>query len=69
MKNTGYVVHLTTKLGRTTSYVKDDDGWTQVRPTGLVRTGITAEQLLSRTYCRHWQATSRVSASEWNVGD
>ena len=47
MKNTGYVIHLTTKLGRTTSYLKDDDGWTQIRPTGLVRTGITAEQLLS----------------------
>jgi hypothetical protein len=47
MKNTGYVIHLTTKPGRTTSYVKDDDGWTQIRPTSLVSTKITAERLLS----------------------
>jgi hypothetical protein len=63
MKNTGYLIHLTTKLGRTTSYVKDDDGWTQIcQPVWLAPK--SRQSSCCRTYCRHSQATSRASASE-----
>jgi len=44
--NTDYVICITTKRGRTWSYVKEDNGWTQTAPTGIVRR-LSAEQLLS----------------------
>ena len=46
VKNTDYVIRITTKRGRAWSYLKDDNGWTQNAPTGVVRR-MTAEQLLS----------------------
>ena len=46
MKNTDYIIHITTKHGRTWSYLKEDNGWTQTAPTGIVRQ-LSAEQLLS----------------------
>jgi hypothetical protein len=46
MKNTEYVVHIITKHGRTWSYLKEGNGWTQTALTGRVR-GLDAEQLLS----------------------
>ena len=44
--NTDYVIRITTKHGRTYSYLKEDHGWTQTSPTGVVRR-LSAEQLLS----------------------
>jgi hypothetical protein len=44
--NTDYVIRITTKHGRTWSYLKEGNGWTQTAPTGRVR-GLSAEQLLS----------------------
>jgi hypothetical protein len=44
--NADYVILVTTKHGRTWRYAKEDDGWTQTAPTGLVRR-LSAEQLLS----------------------
>jgi len=44
--NTDYVVQITTTRGRTWSYLKTDEGWTQAAPTGVVRR-LSAEQLLS----------------------
>ena len=46
MRNTDYVIHITTKHGRTWSYLKEDDGWTQTGPTGQVHL-LSAEQLVS----------------------
>ena len=46
MRNTDYIIRITTKRGRAWSYLKDDNGWTQTAPTGVVRR-MTAEQLLS----------------------
>lgn len=46
MRNTDYVIRITTRRGRAWSYRKDEDGWTQTAPTGVVRP-MTAEQLLS----------------------
>lgn len=46
MKNTDYLIYITTKHGRTWKYLKDGKGWTQTTPTGVVRR-LTAEQLLS----------------------
>ncbi len=46
MRNIDYVIHITTKHGRTWSYRKEDDDWTQTGPTGRVRR-LSAEQLLS----------------------
>jgi len=46
MKNTDYIIHITTKQGRTWSYLKEDNGWTQTAPTGIVRR-LSAEQSLS----------------------
>jgi hypothetical protein len=60
--NTDYVIRITTKRGRTWSYLKESS-WTQTAPTGRVRV-LSAEQLLSRLL----QATSRASASWWNRG-
>lgn len=46
MRNTAYVIHITTKRGRSWSYLKEDNGWTQTGPTGRVHR-LSAEQLLS----------------------
>lgn len=46
MKNTDYVIRIATKRGRSWTYLKEADGWTQTTPTGVVRR-MTAEQLLS----------------------
>jgi hypothetical protein len=46
MRNSDYVIRITTKRGRAWSYLKEDNGWTQTAPTGVVRR-MTAEQLLS----------------------
>jgi hypothetical protein len=46
MKNTDYVIYVTTKHGQTYRYSKEDNGWTQTAPTGRVRR-LSAEQLLS----------------------
>jgi len=46
MRNTDYVIRITTKRGRAWSYVKDENGWTQTTPTGVIRR-MTAEQLVS----------------------
>ena len=46
MRNAAYVIHVRTKSGRTWSYHKKDDGWTQTGPTGRVHQ-LSAEQLLS----------------------
>jgi hypothetical protein len=46
MKNTDYVILMTTKRGRTYKYLKENYGWTQTAPTKKVRR-CSAEQLLS----------------------
>jgi hypothetical protein len=46
MKNTDCVIYITTKRGYTQTYLKDNNGWTQTSPNGIVRR-MTAEQLLS----------------------
>ena len=46
MKNTDYVIYVTTKRGRTWKYLKHGSGWTQTAPTGILRR-LSAEQLLS----------------------
>jgi len=46
MKNTDCVIYITTKRGYTQIYRKDNNGWTQTSPNGVVRR-MTAEQLLS----------------------
>jgi len=46
MKNTDCLIHITTKRGYTQTYCKDNNGWTQTSPNGIVRR-MTAEQLLS----------------------
>jgi len=46
MKNTDYVIHITTKNGRRWRYLKEGSDWTQTAPTGIVRR-LSAEQLLS----------------------
>lgn len=46
MKNTDCVIYITTKRGRTWSYLKENNGWTQTGPTGIVHR-LSAEQLLS----------------------
>ena len=46
MKNTDYVIYVTTKHGQTYRYSKEDNGWTQTTPIGRVRR-LSAEQLLS----------------------
>ena len=47
MKNTDYVIYITTKHGQTYRYLKEEkNGWTQTAPTGRVRR-LSAEQLLS----------------------
>jgi len=44
--NTDYVIHIETKHGRTWSYLREDDGWTQTAPTGIVRQ-LSGDPLLS----------------------
>jgi hypothetical protein len=44
--NTDYMIYITTKHGRTWSYLKVNNGWTQTGPTGRVHQ-LSAEQLLS----------------------
>jgi hypothetical protein len=46
MKNTDYLIHITTKHGRKWRYLKEGSDWTQTAPTGIVRR-LSAEQLLS----------------------
>ena len=46
MKNTDCVIYITTKRGYAQIYRKDNIGWTQTGPNGIVRR-MTAEQLLS----------------------
>ncbi len=46
MRNSDYIIRITTKRGRAWSYRKENDGWTQTAPTGVIRR-MTAEQLLS----------------------
>lgn len=46
MKNTDCVIYITTKRGRTWSYLKENNGWTQTGPTGIVHR-LSAEQRLS----------------------
>jgi len=46
VRNTDYVIYITTKRGRAWRYLKEDDGWTQTGPTGRVHR-LSAEQLLS----------------------
>jgi hypothetical protein len=57
--NTDYVIHVTTKNGRTWSYRKEDNGWSQAAPTGIVRQ-LSGDQLLSHLLPPHSPATSRV---------
>lgn len=46
MRNDDYVIRILTKNGRTWTYLKEGNGWTQTGPTGRVHR-LTAEQLLS----------------------
>jgi hypothetical protein len=46
VRNADYVIRITTKHGRTWSYLIADNGWTQTGPTGRVHR-LSAEQLLS----------------------
>jgi hypothetical protein len=46
MRNSDYVIRITTERSRAWSYLNEDEGWTQTAPTGVVRR-MTAEQLLS----------------------
>ncbi|HEV2045092.1 MAG TPA: hypothetical protein VGQ95_00670 [Chthoniobacterales bacterium] len=44
--NTDYVIRMKTKSGRTWSYRKEKNGWTQTASTGIVRQ-CSGDQLLS----------------------
>jgi hypothetical protein len=46
MKNTEYIIYISTKPGSTWTYRREKDSWTQTTPKGKVRK-LTAEQLLS----------------------
>jgi hypothetical protein len=46
VRNSECTIHITTRRGRTWTYRRDKDGWTQTGPTGKVRP-LSAEQLLS----------------------
>jgi hypothetical protein len=46
MKNAECTIYITTKHGKTQSYRKEKNGWTQTSSNGIVR-HLTAEQLLS----------------------
>jgi hypothetical protein len=44
--NTDYVIHIATKNGRTSTYRKEKNGWSQTASTGIVRQ-CSGDQLLS----------------------
>ena len=46
MRNNECAIYISTRRGWTHTYVKDEIGWTQTGPNGVVRR-LTAEQLLS----------------------
>jgi hypothetical protein len=46
MKNTDYVIYMTTRGGRKWKYLKDDIGWKQMGPEGQLHR-MTAEQFLN----------------------
>lgn len=46
MKNTDYVIYMTTRRGRTWMYLKDKKGWKQMGPEGQIHR-MTPEQLLN----------------------
>lgn len=46
MKNTDYVIYMTTKHGRTWKWLKDKTGWKQIGPEGQTHHP-TAEQVLN----------------------
>lgn len=46
MRNTEYLIQITTTRGLTWNHLKDDDGWTRTGPSGRVHR-LSAEQLLS----------------------
>jgi hypothetical protein len=46
MKNTDYLVSLTTGGGSVTGFARDEKGWAQTAPSGVVRR-CTAEQVLN----------------------
>ncbi len=46
MKNTDYIIYMTTRRGRTWRYFKDETGWKQIGPEGQVHR-MTPEQLLN----------------------
>lgn len=46
MKNTDYVIFMTTRRGRTWKYLKDRTGWKQLGPEGQTHE-MTAEQVLN----------------------
>lgn len=46
VKNTDYVIRIATSRGRSWTYAKEADAWSQTTPAGVVRR-MTAEQLLS----------------------
>jgi len=46
VKNSECTIYITTKNGWTQRYRKEDSGWTQIGPNGIVRS-LSAEQLLS----------------------
>jgi hypothetical protein len=46
MKNADCVIYITTKRGWVQTYRKENNGWTQTCPNGIVRR-LSAEQLLS----------------------
>lgn len=46
MKNTDYIIYMTTKHGREWRYLKDETGWNQIGPEGQIHQ-MTAEQVLN----------------------
>lgn len=46
MKNTDYIIYMTTKHGRTWKWLKDETGWKQIGPEGQTHHP-TAEQVLN----------------------
>jgi hypothetical protein len=46
MKNTDYVVYMTTPRGRRWKYLRDETGWKQMGPEGQLHR-MTAEQFLN----------------------
>jgi len=46
MKNTDYVIYMTTSRGRTWRYLKDKTGWKQIGPEDQLH-HMTAEQVLN----------------------